>query len=343
MPRKINDYRSSGEKIISLFARLLFSREKHSLIELTRHLDCSKQTVIKNINEIRMAYSIDIEESLEGRRRYYQIKKPYVPPQVSLTGDEISTLFMCRAFTEHMLGRELFQDSLRAVEKSMALLPKDSQVSAKYFGSIKLGRIDYTPYSNSIQKLIEAMNSNRDCAITYRSAGSSQTKTLDISPMMIFSFNEALYLHGLLSSHHNTKPAATDFNPTLAIHRIEKVEITEQFFQRPENYDFEKHFNERFGIMQNDPFTVTIEFSKITAAYVAERVWSRKQTIKMLKDGRLQLTFEAGSGPEVIAKILSFGGEAKALEPEWLVEKLRDTISQMANKYGATKPAGHHQ
>ena len=333
MPKRINDYRSSGEKIISLFAKLLFSREKHSLIELARYLDCSKQTVIKNISEIRMAYSIDIEESLEGRRRYYQIKKPHVPPQVSLTGEEISTLFMCQAFTEHMLGKELFQDSLRAVEKSMALLPKDANVSAKHFGSMKLGRIDYTPYRAPIHALIEAMNNDRICTITYRSAGGSGSKTLYIGPLMIFSFNEALYLHGLLATRPGAMPIEPDFNPTLAIHRIEKVDITEQTFQRPINYDFEKHFNERFGIMQNDSFTVKVEFSSKSADYVAERIWSPKQKIKRFKDGRLQLTFEAASGPEVIAKILSFGGEAKALEPDWLVEKIKEKISEMASKY----------
>jgi len=333
MPRKINDYRSSGEKIISLFARLLFSREKRSLIELAQLLQCSKQTVIKNINDISMAYSVDIEESFEGRRRYYQIKKPFVPPEVSLTSEEISTLIMCRAFTEHLMGRELFQDSLRAVEKSMTLLPKNAKVSDKHFGSLKLGRIDYTPYRTAIHKLIEAMNSNRDCAITYRSAGATQEKTLYISPLMLFSFNEALYLHGLLASRPGSKPIKSDFNPILAIHRIENVDITERTFQRPENYDFEKHFNNRFGVMQDKAFTVKVEFSKSAADYVAERIWSPKQKIKRLKDGRLQLTFEAASGPEVMAKLFSFGAEAKALEPDWLVSEMKNTIKQMANNY----------
>lgn len=333
MPRKINDYRSSGEKIISLFARLLFSRGKHSLIELARLLDCSKQTVIKNIQEIRMAYHVEIEESLEGRRRFYQIKKPHVPPQLSLTTEEVSTLFMCRAFTEHMLGKELFQDSLRAVEKSMALLPKDAKVSHKHFSSLKLGRIDYTPCRTSIHRLIEAMNTNRDCAITYRSAGAGQAKTLYISPLMLFSFNEALYLHGLLAGKPGAPPPEADFNPTLAVHRIEKVEILDRNFHRPENYDFEKQFNERFGIMQNDSFTVKVEFSRASADYVAEMVWSPKQKIKRFKDGRLHLAFEAASGPEVVAKLLSFGSEAKALEPDWLVKEMKVMIGRMAEKY----------
>src|SRR3972149_868176 len=47
MAKKLNYYRGYGKELISLFARLLFSGESYSLTELSRMLDCSKQTVME--------------------------------------------------------------------------------------------------------------------------------------------------------------------------------------------------------------------------------------------------------------------------------------------------------
>ena len=63
MPAKRDLYKSYGEKLISLFVRLLFSGERHSLTELAKTLNCSKQTVLRLIDNIRKAYGIDIEET----------------------------------------------------------------------------------------------------------------------------------------------------------------------------------------------------------------------------------------------------------------------------------------
>lgn len=334
MPKKIDSRRSSSEKVISLFAKLLFTREKFSLIQLTELLNCSKQTVIKNIQEIQNSYGVEIEESIEDRCRYYQINRDITPPKFSLTEEEIHVLFMCRAFTEHILGKDLFDDSSRVIEKRVGLGPKDKNISSSHFDSMKIGRIDYTPHRQTIHTLTEAMNENKACVIEYKSISAASSKTVCIKPLMIFSYYDALYLHGLLTA----KPSAIayevyDFDPILAVHRIKQVELTDSSFEQPENYDFEKHFNGRFGKKQSESFTVTAEFSKLAAESAAERVWSPNQTIKRFKDGRLNLTFNANSGPEVVAKLLSFGAEVKVMEPEWLADKIKETINKMAANY----------
>jgi DNA-binding transcriptional regulator GbsR (MarR family) len=75
MPKKLSDHRSYGEKLISLFAKLLFSKESYSLTELSKMLGCSKQSVMRIVSDIRMAYSVEIEESSYGNRKYYRMGK----------------------------------------------------------------------------------------------------------------------------------------------------------------------------------------------------------------------------------------------------------------------------
>ena len=57
MPSKIDPYKSYGAKLISLFARLMFSSESHSLTDLSRMLGCSKQTVLRLLNDITRAFT----------------------------------------------------------------------------------------------------------------------------------------------------------------------------------------------------------------------------------------------------------------------------------------------
>ena len=124
MGEKIDIYRSYGEKLISLFARLLFSGESYSLTELSRMLNCSKQTVLRLMEDIRKAYGVDIEESYSANRKYYRVKRPGSEKALyPLTELELSVLQMCRDFTSHMLGKKLFEEATRAIAKSQALLP----------------------------------------------------------------------------------------------------------------------------------------------------------------------------------------------------------------------------
>ena len=59
MPKKKDDSRSYGQKLIRAFAKLLFSKERHSHPELARLLDCSKATVGRLIRDIREAYGVE--------------------------------------------------------------------------------------------------------------------------------------------------------------------------------------------------------------------------------------------------------------------------------------------
>jgi len=74
MPRKKNSSKTYGQKVIHLFAEMLFSNEKRSLSELIQMLDCSKQTVSRIIDDITLAYSIQIEESSKENKNILALK-----------------------------------------------------------------------------------------------------------------------------------------------------------------------------------------------------------------------------------------------------------------------------
>ena len=334
MPKKINSDSKYGQKIITLFAKLMFSNEKHSLVDLARTLECSKQSVMRMIDDITMFYGVQLTESYEGKRKYYQIaQKPGAVPLVSMSESEFHVLQMCRAFTEHLLGRQLFGEAAQALMKSQALLPEDNVVSGKHFASLIPGNIDYTPHHRNIRTLIRAMDEKKVCRIAYLSLMSESAKTFYIKPLKIFSHKDTVYLHARMAKSPGKPYKEPKYDPLLAIHRIKELEITDRTYDFPANYDFEKTFNQNFGVIKEKAFDVVLEFQGYAAKYVSERTWSPGQEIAQLSGGKIRLTFTTSSRPELVSWILSFGAEAKVLAPEWLVAEVSSVIREMAGKY----------
>jgi len=251
MPEKRDSYSSYGQKIISLFAKLLFSRQRHSLIELSRMLHCSKQTVLRLVDDIKMAYGVDIEESIESRKKYYRLKRRVgVDPTLNLTESEISILQMCRAFTEHLLGRRLFEEAAQALLKSQAHLPEKQRVDSRHFASFIPGSIDYTGHHQTIRLLIKAMDEKKICKTAYKRIMADRAKTFFIKPLKIFSQKDTIYLHARMAIYLGKPYKEPDFDPLLAIHRIKNLELTERSFEFPKDYDLEKFLNTDF----HEPF-----------------------------------------------------------------------------------------
>jgi predicted DNA-binding transcriptional regulator YafY len=328
MPEKKDYYSSYGQKLISLFAKLLFTQRSHSLIELARMLNCSKQTVLRLVDDIRRSYGVEIEEFLEGKRKYYRIKRlSSAKPSLDMTEDELNALYMCKTFSEHLMGKDLYKEATQALEKNQACLPEDILMSAQHFASFRSGSIDYTPHQNAIRTLIEAMDNRKICKISYKSIMAKRAKTFYIKPLKIFSHKDSVYLHAHLARTPGKPYTKPEFNPLLAIHRIKKVEVTERLFTFPKNYDFDRVFKQNFGVIKEDAFEVKVEFTGWAAKFVSERIWSPNQKI-VRNNGKTVLTFSTSSEPELISWVLSFGDQAKLIRPNIIVKEIRKKLKR---------------
>lgn len=334
MPRKLAPYKTYGQKLVTLFARLLFSGESYSLTELAGMLSCSKQTVLRLIEDIRRSYGVNVTETKEGNRKYYRIRRFGGPPAIGVTNEEMRLLLLCRAFAENLLGRELFDEAARALEKGRALVEGDGPLGRGHFASFRPGSIDYTPHRDTIRELLDAMGRSLVCKILYRSLQAARASTFFVMPLKLFSHHDAMYLHGRLATRRGGPAGRRAVDLLFAVHRIEEAEATDASFTFPRDYDFEKTFNAHFGLIKAGAFEVEVELSGFAAGYAAERVWSPDQKLVRKKGGKVRLTFTASSKPEVIGWVLSFGAEAMLIRPDWLAADLADTLTKLEKIYG---------
>ena len=114
----------------------------------------------------------------------------------------------------------------------------------------------------------------------------------------------------------------------LAVHRLKAVEPTDRKFVFPKTNNFEKHFNQAFGVIKQETFQVEVSLTGYAAAFAKERRLSPDQKTEQKKDG-VALIFTASSEPEVVSWVR--GG--KVLSPDWLVEKVKETAAAISGLY----------
>jgi len=334
MQTKKNPDGSYGQKLVALFAKLLFTGERYSLSQLANMLQCSKQTVLRLIDDITLSYDVVIRDEIVGNRKYVWLERTHeIEPTALLSASELRTLQMCQAFTQHLLGKRSYQEAARAVEKSCHHLPPREEPGESIFGMVHGGTIDYSGYEEILNTLLEGMESRRVCAVGYRRLNGDEVKHFHLKPLKIFAHHATVYVHGRLAKSPGKPYKTPQYDPFLALQRFESVELTDTPFRRPANYDFDKAVNSGFGIWANKRFRVVMDLTGWAAALARERIWSTDQVIEPLKD-KTRLSFWSTSEPEVLALTLSFGAEARLIEPEGLVGEIKSVVEAMSKSYG---------
>ena len=331
MPEKKDPYASPAMKVLRLYAMLLYSGQRFSLTELARKCGCSKQTVLRMIDQINRSKWEQVQSWEADGQRYFRAKTPQQRPNLSLDVEAIQHLLLCRDIVWHLLPPAFRHEIEETIFKTTVLLPEfgdRSEAMASLARNYSKGVIDYSKCQEILTSLLEAIQKHRICEVTYR-ASSNKTSNMALAPMRLIAYRDGLYIKGRLEK----ALASPDgyFDPTLAVHRILSLKTTERTFARPKNS--KRKTGRTFGFMPGEAFPVKVFFKPPAACYVSERTWSDDQKVTTHRDGCLELAFTSTSRPEVISWVLSFGREAELLEPVELRRELKTLVQELATTY----------
>lgn len=328
MPTKKDPYASPAQKLLGLYGLLLFTGRAYSLPRLAALFRCSKQTVLRMIEQIELTHRIRIETWTEGHRKWYQVKTPAKKPNVTLDVEAIQHLMLCRDIVWHLLPKALRDEVSQTIAHATVLLPEyDDRASAltQFAQAQPKGLIDYSKSQTILDTLFHAMRERHICEVAYQSHTASAPKIFTVAPVRFIAFRDGLYLKGRLEK------ALPDpkgyYDPLLAVHRLTGVEETKRTFKP--FADPEEAPNNTFGLMPGAKFQVTVKVGPGAATYVRERLWSVDQKIDYHPDGSLTLVFTATSKPEVVSWVLSFGGEVELLEPAGLRNAIQKKLKNL--------------
>jgi len=337
MPEKKDAYSTPAMKVLRLYILLLFSGQKYSLAELARKFECSKQTILRMLEQINLSKFEQVNSWEEEGRRYFRAKTPPQRPNPTLNVEAIQHLLLCRDIVWHILPPALRQEIDQTIARTTVLLTDFNQRSealTSFAHNHAKGSIDYSHHQEILKSLLNAIQKRRICQVVYRSSSASKIQEMRIAPLRLVAYHDGLFIRARLE-----EPLANsddNVDRMLAVHRIVSLQKTDKTFQVPVNQ--KKQSGLTFGLMEGKPFRVKVAFQAGAAAYVSERIWSDDQKLKSLPDGGLVLEFTATSRPEVLSWILSFRTEAELLEPADLKVEMTSIVEKLVEVYGSGGP-----
>lgn len=336
MPKKIGDSRP-GEKLLSLYT-LLMLRGNHpiSLIELSQLLECSKQTVLRLLDQLESSGYGKLDIPIVKDRQHYYRMVQYGNKNLTFGIEELSQIALCR----NML--------LRTLPKGIgALFGKKEEAAHIDTGEINKGEtknvgvvftkgyIDYSEYQDQYTQLLQSIYSNRVCEVTYRHKLPEKRRTFYFAPKRLVIYRENIIFVGWEVNDSGEVKQVYDNYLYLYLQRFISARRTKRASENlPDPKLAQTGEGEgAFGTIVNKMFHAKIEFNPEASDYIYDRKWSTNQKYEILSDGTLILDIDVQNEAEFISWILSFGHKAKVLEPSWLRENIGQEIQLLTNMY----------
>ncbi len=184
---------------------------------------------------------------------------------------------------------------------------------------------NYAEKYKTIDVLHQAIIAKKQCEVSYHSYSKDNVAEYKISPLCFFNKNGGLYLFVRFDNHKDVR--------TIAVERIQKITLLNKDYKYPRGFNPEKLLNNSFGFIFDDPISVKIWFSSSQAKYIDERAWSPSQVKTRCPDGSIILELNTSGWFDVKRWILSFGADARLLEPIELVEELKSDLQRALSAY----------
>ncbi|SLN58740.1 hypothetical protein ROG8370_02680 [Roseovarius gaetbuli] len=109
-----------------------------------------------------------------------------------------------------------------------------------------------------------------------------------------------------------------------ALAGFEKIELTNESFERPKGFDLSAWMQRSFGIWQEDVYDVIWRFTPAAAADARQYLFHPTQEMTDEPDGSLTVRFRAGGLREMCWHLFRWGQQVEVIEPQIL----RDTMNR---------------
>ena len=301
---------------------ILYSRNIVGIAELAKILDTNPRNIPEYKKVLEEAgYVID---TVPGRYGGYVLNKKYTFPSTRLSDTEKEGLM--QGF-DYLLSRNDFMrkdDYSRAMAKiSSALMATDTPEN-----TLIANRFPLAMPQEEIEERYAAMShciaSKTAMQIKYLSL-SNEVSQREFHPYKLFMYNNAWFAIGF-------DEKSQDFR-YFKLNRIQSFEITNKPFRIKLTYN-ERDFLDEYGMRQNGEwYSIKLKITGKYAMLVKERIYGKNQTVEAVDQNTSILSVDMQNKEDILVFVLGFGANCEVLEPEWLKEKLVETIDQLYEKY----------
>lgn len=116
---------------------------------------------------------------------------------------------------------------------------------------------------------------------------------------------------------------------TYRISKIKEITLTDNYFEKEDNFNLKEYCARSFGVFQGEMFDVRLQFNKDAVEDVKDYFFHPTQVGKLEQDGSYTLSLKASGEYEIITELLKWRDSVKILAPESLKEAYKNEIRKM--------------
>lgn len=172
--------------------------------------------------------------------------------------------------------------------------------------------------SQYLTPIMDALRNRRVLSVRYQRFDAPEGRTFTMQTYCVKSFKRRWYMIGLSSDHPNEIRV-------YALDRILSLQILDQAYTIPKNFDGRAYFKNYYGIFRGnvEPTRILIEVNEQEAKYLRSLPLHHSQ--KELPTTGQTCKFEYFLAPtlDFIQELRTFGADLKVLEPQSLVKQFK--------------------
>ncbi len=308
---------------------LISSRQGKSVSVLAGALHCHRRTVYRDLEALQAAGFPVYTDRVGGRNLWSLLDtaKHSIPIPFSLP--ELMALYFSRGMMK-VLKDTVFYDSLESLfDKIKSTLPPEY---IDYLGqiedSLEVRAKPYKQYGKIreiIEKVSEAAVQKKRIEIVYYTMSRKSRTRRKIAPYKIWFYDGTFYLIANCGLREDIRIFALD--------RIKALEMTDETFETPQDFDIDEFMKSSFGVFQGQAVRVRIWFAADIAEYIREKIWHETQNITRQSDGSIIFEAEVAGTEEIKYWVLKWGAKARVLAPESLREETQREVAAMLDNY----------
>jgi len=179
-----------------------------------------------------------------------------------------------------------------------------------------------------LQTIIESMQQNLELQIDYQSFYDHRV-TYHIQPYAMKVYHQRWYIVGYLKEQEGIRNIALD--------RILELELTNEKFRYPDDFDAKKYYSNTIGVYVNEnlkpqkvvirAFGIHVEYMRTLPLHISQNEIACKH--QQYSDFQYKLCLT----PELSTQLLAMGDNVEVLEPVELREEIKNRLASAMERY----------
>ena len=317
---------NKAEDIIELAMMFQNSFRGLCISDIQEHFECSRRSAERMKTVLFEMFPDKIEEvETNDKKKRWRFVKGAMNSLITFNADDFANLEYLKGLSNDENKQKQLdeliakikaltpQNNSRALETDIEAILESEGFAVRQYSRVKTD-------SKIMGLLRNAMLSFKKVQFNYDIDGA--TKSITLNPYGII-IADKYYLVGY-----------NDYVADLRLYKIDKISnltMLDEYFEKDESFSLPEYCKKSFGIYQEEPIDITLEFDKSVKDDVLNYHFHPTQKLKELDNGNIQVKFTSGGTYAICQELFKWGTNVKIKKPSSFKAYYKKYLSDVLN------------